>query len=511
MKEQQGVLYWNHGSRCLARLVVSAHSLRSAGYAGRAVLLNEGPPPAWLRPVMADLDVEVREIPLCYDYGLVKKSRLWHNAPFRRTMFVDSDTLMLANAQEFLEQIASDGRCVLTQFATWGTARGRMARRIKQWEVVSSELVQAAYAYGRAVNTGVMGWVELDPLLPHYEDLTAKGALHKSIGRKTLDEVAMQLAVTRHPHTMLDERWNTSCIYGDFSRAALLHYHGHKHVREGVAQDKWRAAFAEVCKRWPAAELASGAGDASIAKWLKDSSRPARLRDMTIVTAVNPRYADVAKKNFAMWAQTPGLREQDFVVFVNGFKRPSERRWIEKTLPNCRVVRWEYKDATERETMLAAFVLGVPDAVQTRHWMKLDADTSPVAEKWEWPEHKGQTIVSHKWGYTKMKGEENPRDHWFNRLDRLFAGNRPVFSRQLDPVKDYRVSHRKGNPDKIPMRFGSFAHIERTDFTRKVARLVRRKCGGRLPIPSHDTLVWYFATLWGEPVKLVDMKRYFKP
>jgi hypothetical protein len=161
--------------------------------------------------------------------------------------------------------------------------------------------------------------------------------------------------------------------------------------------------------------------------------------------------------------------------------------------------------------MLAAFVLGVPEHVRTTHWMKLDADTKPVAGKWVWPDYAGQSVVSHRWRYTKMKRDPNTSEHWLNTLDRLFAGRRPMLQRQLDPKADARVWHRRGNADGLKMRFASFAHIESTDFTRRISRAVRRHCGGRLPIPSQDTLSWYLATLWREPVKLINMKEWFAP
>ena len=235
------------------------------------------------------------------------------------------------------------------------------------------------------------------------------------------------------------------------------------------------------------------------------------MDNVTIVTAVNPKYAARAAKTLPIWMNTPGLKEHQFIIFVNGFRSRNQRKFLE--YPNTKVIRWDYPHpASVRETMLAAFVLGVAEHVQTDYWMKLDCDTLPKKDHFTWPEVTGNTIVSHRWRRTKMKGADGATEHWFTTLDRLFAGKHPLFNPPLDLEKYRRhVSHRRRNPWRIPVRFASFCHIEQTRFTRRMAKLIHKKCGGRMPIASQDTLSWYMSTIWKEPVKLVNFKEWFDP
>lgn len=502
-----GVLYYNHGERCLVRLLVSLHTLRRH-YTGPVVIAAEGTPPEWFRDMAGKLQAELIPAPASDEYGLMKKSRIWKVSPFEHTLFLDADTVVRAPVDQLIEWTKEHG-CVQTRFNDWHTHRGRMRKRIEQWRAVDAKLTDAALAYGKAINTGVQGWTKGDPILPAYEELTARGLAVRGISRKTLDEIAMQLLLPHHRHYLAASEWNCGGQHGEGAKAKIIHYHGHKHCRRGPNGDIWKAEFWELVKRFPehAAQLTGDPRDESIALWLKESF--GRRKDLTIVTAVNPPYADRAKANFARWMATPGLRDQQFVVFVNGFRNSKEREWL-KQYRNVRVERWHYPfEATPRETMLAAFVLGVADHVRTDYWLKLDADTTPKQPYFELPDYTKATITSHKWGYTKMKGDPGAKEHWFNRLDRIFSPGAPKFPR-LDPKADFQVTHRPNNKLGIPMRFGSFCHFEKTSFTRRMAETIRAK-GGRLPIPSQDTLSWYCAFLWNERVRLMNLKHWFQP
>lgn len=484
-----GCLYFNHGERCLVRLLVSLHSLRKH-YSGPVAIAAEGNPPDWFRSIVAELKAEIIEASASGEYGLVKKSRIWRITPFEHTLFLDADTLIRAPVDELLQKVQEFG-CVQTRFNDWHTNRGRMRRRIEPWRKVDGSLVEAAIAYGKAINTGVQGWSRNHPILPAYQDLTERGLKVKGIGRKVLDEIAMQLLLPKYPHYLAGSEWNCGCAHGDGSKAKIIHYHGHKHCREGANGDLWKAEFWELVKRFPKWEhQLKTSPDDSIAAWLatEAGARP----DVTIVTAVNPAYAEKLKRNLELWRKTPGLSHQKFLVFVNGFGSAKERAFLD--LPNVEVVRWRYDGKTPRETMLAAFVLGTAKHVKTKFWMKLDADTKPL-KPFVWPDYSKHAITSHKWGYTKMKGDANPKEHWFTTLEHVFGA---YFPHKFDLKRDYKYCHK---------RIASFAHIERTDFTRRVANHI----GDKMPIPSHDTLVWYAASIWGQPIKRMNMKEYFQP
>jgi len=499
-----GVLYYNHGTQCLVRLAVSMLSLRDH-YEGSVAIAAEGNPPEWFKAIAAEFGATIVPAPISHEYGLVKKSRVHRVSPFEFTLFLDADTIVRGPIDEIFYKIIQTG-LVVTQFNDWGTGRGRMKRRIQQWESKYPKLCEKAYEYGKAINTGIFGYAKKNEALEDYHETTLAGLKIPGMSRKTLDEVAMQLIVTKYPHAIMDGSWNTGCVHGDPATARIIHYHGHKHCRDGAAGDIWKREFKRLVGKFPQfkTQLESGCGDDSIAKWIYrgDGFRS----DMTIVTAVNPLYADRAQKNIETWMQTPGLREQEFLVFVNGFKNAKQRKFLER--PNIRVERWRYPhEATPRETMLAAFVFGTAEHVTTQFWMKLDCDASPK-KAFTWPDYYRNDITSHKWGYTKMKGDPSATEHWFEKLDKLFAKN-PLFSPPPDKVQDFKLSHRPGNKWRVPWRFASFCHIESTGFTQRMVAAIRAKNGDRLPIPSHDTLCWYFATLWKCRVGLKNFKEFF--
>jgi hypothetical protein len=506
----RGVLYYNHGTRCLPRLLVSLLTLRRH-YSGDVAVAAEGEPPAPYRQMLADLGARLVPAPVSHEYGLVKKSRVWRVSPFDVTVFLDADTVVQHPLDELFEQTEKHGLLV-TKFHDWRTNGRKMRARIEGWRSKFPTYVDAAMKYGWAINTGIQGWrKDNSGPLAAYEATTAAG-LDLKVSKKTLDEIAMQLVVTAYKHFLAGSEWNVGPIHGSVEGAKILHYHGHKHTRAGSpACDLWKREFWSLCERFPehAASLTKGSPDDSVDLWLGRSF--GRRKDLTVVTAVNPAYAERCQKNLKLWLSTAGLKDQKFLVFVNGFRNSQDRKFLDG-LPNVKVVRWSYPhpDATDRETMLAAFVLGVAEHVKTDFWLKLDCDSAPKKPYFDMPHYADRAVVSHKWGYTKMKGDPGAKEHWFNRLDKVFTPAAPLFPK-LDVKADYQVSHRPGNKLKIPMRFGSFCHFERTSFTRRIAEVVRARCSGRLPIPSQDTLSWYCAYLWREPVALKNMKEWFQP
>lgn len=480
-------------------------------YSGDIAVLDDGavmndPKQKWFIDLCAKIGARVLPIERGHKQILCRKASVWRDAPFDCSMFLDADTLVLAPVDEFLGWIDKH-EAVVSCFNNWRTARGRVARRIHDWALVDPELVQPALRYGWAINTGIMGWKKGAKIMPAYEKLTLQG-YKAGCRRKILDETAMQLLLPKYKHFLAPALYNISGVHGDWREAKIIHFHGHKHCRSSDNCLQWKQTYEEVCALHPSLTkpMQSPSQDKTVDLWKATMMR--RRRNVTIVTALNPKYVERAKRNFALWMNTPGLREQKFIVFVNGFNDAKERKFLDH--PNVKVVRWNYphEGVGDREKMLAAFIFGAAEHVRTDYWMKLDFDTRPVRGWWDFPDFESSTIVSHRWGFTKMKSDENARDHWFNRLDSIFSPGAPFFSKKYDPVKDFRIRH---NRNGLPMRFGSFAHIEKTAFTKRMADEIRSKCGGKLPIPSQDTLAWYFACLWKEPVKLVNQRLWFSP
>lgn len=506
--DARGVLFYNRGTRFLPRLAVALRSLRRH-YDGPVSVIADGGIPknlSWFFEIFHAYRVKVHEVPLASDYVLVTKSGLWRHSPFEETLFLDADVVVRGPVEPLFDLLKEHG-FVVTNFNGWKTNGRKISRRINDWSKLDGKRVKRAFDVPYAINTGVFAWRKGHPLLPATEDLSKRGIAARC-GKVTLDELAMQLLLPEYPHSVAGQEWNTGAVHGDGKSAIIVHYHGDKHVRDTANCELWKQEFDGLLKDFPkfSDALESGMGDGRLAEW-RATFRGMRP-DITIVTAVNPEYAPKLKANLEKWMRTDGIKQQRFVVFVNGFKSAKERAFLRH--PNIKVVRWDYPHGNRRERMLAAFVLGVARHVKTDYWMKLDGDTEPIVPAFPWPDYRKFTVVSHKWGYTKIKGEDGATGHWFNRLDAAFSPNAPLFKREFDVNKDKRVSHRRHAPDGLPMRYASFCHIEKTEFTRRIAGVINAQ-GGRLPIPSQDTMSWYCATLWREKVKLVNMKEYFRP
>lgn len=503
----QCVLYFNRGTSCYIRLFVSIFSLRKH-YSGAIKLMQQGELHPEITAVLGQLNVQVRFIPETQDKVLVTKASLWRHMEDDYAMYLDADSIVNGPVDEFLNWTREWG-FVATWFTGWLTTGAQMQRRIREWSTVAPQLVPSALAYGKAINSGIQGWSKGASILPAYEDLTRSGVTAGCNGL-IVDEIALQLLLPQHRHYLADHAWNTSGAFGETKRARVVHYHGRKHCTANPRCDLWKEHYFELKASLPehAETLSKCWGDKRLDRFLAGLSH--RRKNMTVVTAVNPAYADRLNRNLKAWLRLPGLKDQRFIVFVHGFKSATQRKFLSH--PNIKVIRWTYphSSATMRETMLAAFLLGVAKHVRTQYWMKLDADSRPRKPWWEWPDYEGSAVVSHRWGYTKMKGDAVAKEHWFNRLDRVFAAATPYFKQTFDPLKS-RVSHRRGNVDGLPMRFASFCHIEKTAFTQRMAKHLVAHSNGRMVIPSQDTTSWYCATIWNEKIQLTNMKRWFKP
>ena len=124
----------------------------------------------------------------------------------------------------------------------------------------------------------------------------------------------------------------------------------------------------------------------------------------------------------------------------------------------------EYEN--QRELMLSAFVLGIKEFIKTPHFVKLDCDTYFTDDKDVFTEDDLKyDIVGHKWGYTKP-------GWWISKLE----------GTEID------LNEERRNHDRI----ASFCCMHNTEYVIKIAE----KYGQRLPIPSHDTLLWWHSKNW---------------
>ena len=490
----KGVIYFNRGTKCMVRLLVSLHSLRKH-YSGDVSVIQVGEPEAWFVKVVKSLNATIVDMPDNNSSSLSFKGSLWRYSPYDLTMFLDSDTIVFNKIDDYFKLI-EENDFVTGGFANWKTTGGTISKRIKQWSSVASDLIDDAISFGKAVNTGVNGWKKGASILSEWERLCQLGYEGRCTLR-VLDGVACQILLPQHRCHVADTKWGESVKYGKLNdETVIVHYHGSKHAGDREANYIWKTHYNELRHKFSIPELNLHHGDRAFRSYLRS-----KRSDLTIVTAVNSKYFDKLKNNFPLWQKTENLMEYPLIVFahkdifnevVSYFKR----------FNHVRVLKWEFKAAEGniREEMLSAFVFGAARHVRTKYWMKLDCDVTPKNSKLEIPEEAWKSVITATaWGYTKVKGDTSgSTKHWLNRLDD-FADN----------LKDFEGTKRLF-PDNIEgktfrhKRINSFCEIEKTAWTKHVARM----CGDRLPVPSQDTVTCYAATRLGRKITTFKFKKY---
>ena len=497
--ESRGVIYYNRGTKCIIRLLVSFHSLRKH-WNGPVSVICAGDQPGWFIREIKNMNGNIVSIPYRDGVGsLVLKASLWRHSPYDLTMFMDADTIVLNPIDEYFEYI-KEHDFVTGSFCDWKTSGGTVSKRIKSWEKVAPDLIKSAIDFGPAVNTGIDGWKKSSSLLLEWEKLTELGEKNGCTNR-IIDEIACQLLLPKHKCYIADTKWGESVKFGKMEKdTVIIHYHGSKHAGNRVQNHIWKVNYNELINIRGIKEIKNEYfGDKALRGYTK--SIPDNL---TIVSAVNLKYSDEFKKHFPMWMKTENLMEMPYIIFAHSDCYDDIAEFLSKYKNNLTIIKWKFPIAFNmREEMLSSFVFGVAKHVTSKYWMKLDCDCTPTGDKVIIPEEAFNSVITApKWHYTKMKGDETGNEkHWLNRLDD-WADSLPDFkgTSRLFPekIEGRRYGHR---------RICSFCEIEKTSWTQHLAKM----CGNRLPVPSQDTTTWYAATRIKRKITEFDFRKYLSP
>lgn len=239
-----GIIYYNTGTRYAVRLLVSLYSLRKY-YKGRVSILSWGIESHNIcAPIAIAMNAELIKInPLMevskWPYFLVK-TKLSQYSPYANTLYLDADTLVLNKIDELFD-IINEWQFVVTKVNNeWNTTDARMYPRLNAWQNLFPELVKRAYEYDGTINCGVFGFNKKSPLLTEWYDVAVKG--------KNLfvpDEVACQLLITKHKHKLLDNQYNCMYKYCRNKTAKIVHHHARKHVKD----KRWIRVYNEVIEK----------------------------------------------------------------------------------------------------------------------------------------------------------------------------------------------------------------------------------------------------------------------
>jgi hypothetical protein len=169
--------------------------------------------------------------------------------PYEVTMWLDSDTLVLRDFSLMFESARSN-QFAIAQFADWTSHSRRIQKRIKSWQSIYPNWMEAAISFGPAINCGVFSFRKDSGLMQDWHRLAIPGREFSFIP----DETCCQVILPQYPSTVVSHWYNTSCKYDDPKNpeCRIVHYHGQKHCRISEDgrflnhSDMWLRQFDEV-------------------------------------------------------------------------------------------------------------------------------------------------------------------------------------------------------------------------------------------------------------------------
>ncbi|MBN8627381.1 MAG: hypothetical protein J0M17_18035 [Planctomycetes bacterium] len=175
--------------------------------------------------------------------------------------------------------------------------------------------------------------------------------------------------------------------------------------------------------------------------------------------------------------------------------------------PDVKILLWNLPGVSQREKMLSGLVFAARN-IRTPWYLKLDVDVLAepcpewLKEEWFHADRDGRTprFVASPWSYTKPASWIPALETWGDRVP--YFSNYPALGIGQNNSTT-RLQHR---------RIISYCFFGDTAWTVKMASL----CGGeRLPVPSHDTFLWYCAARRRDHFRAVRMSavgwRHLRP
>lgn len=224
---------------------------------------------------------------------------------------------------------------------------------------------------------------------------------------------------------------------------------------------------------------------------------------LTTIVGVDQQHLEELRCTWPTWRRhRPELLTWPLLLICDGDRSRAhwERELAFVDHPGKRIERWCTPAGDQREKMLNGLVFCAAECVETPYYLKLDTDAvatsgGPWLEpSWFQGDAAGRSpaFVASPWGYTKPADAIDRLDAWADGVE-AFASFPPL---EIHPQPGSRlVRHR---------RITGWCFLGQTEFTRRAAE----SCGGRLPVPSQDTFLWYCAARRREPFLVQHMKRF---
>lgn len=523
----KGVIYYNRGDSCIIRLLVSIKSLRNY-YDGPITVFLENSNLDKFNSFVNKYNFSIFNVDSQkLDSSYVRKIAISKLSPYDKTVFIDADTLIVGKIDEIFDNI-EDNDLVVTQFCDWLSSGGAIGRRIKGFsKYITEETLKKALDYGPAINTGVYGFHKNCSMFDEWLQLAKMG---QSSRLYIPDEIACQILLHKYKVKVLGSKYNVSAKFGmNDEDKRVIHFHGRKHCRRFELAEVWIKAFIELLESKEVNISEYINNDNNLRKFLRFKygwdkyvyrcldllgMKPSFKEDTaylkqtttttdknndapdntntTIVTACDPKYVECLKVSYPNWIKYKNINQFAMIVYVNGFEDNDSRLDFLRLHKNVKLIHWDMHNVKDhREKMLSAFVFGPPKDVKTKYWLKLDSDAYATNYKDILSDDmKNYDIVGHKWGYTKPPGWINVLNKWS--IDKNLNFIFPFNEKQVNKTRYYHP------------RTNSFVQLHKTEFTIEAAKVA----GDRLPIPSHDTFLWYVSCALKKSVKRYNFKKH---
>jgi hypothetical protein len=223
--------------------------------------------------------------------------------------------------------------------------------------------------------------------------------------------------------------------------------------------------------------------------------------DFTTVVGVDEEHLAELRLTWPTWVRNrPEILDRPLLLICDADHSVGQWQDALRFLghPQVTVVAWNQNGVSQREKMLTGLTLGPGRYVTTQWYLKLDTDvvaTRPdcwIRPEWFAPDCTGRqpVFISSPWGYTKPADAIARLDQWAASVPELAAY--PSLNLPARPGARL-VAHR---------RIISWCFFGDTAWTRQMAAY----CGGRLPVPSQDTYLWYCAARRGDCYRRINMK-----
>jgi hypothetical protein len=294
--EKRGVMFFNFGDKCVARLLTAIYTLREV-YKGpiTVALAKNDEANVLLSKDLEGFSVDI----LWFDFvskvkrniKSILKPHLFTLSPYETTLMFDGDLIFTKPLDHLFEKTEEFGFLV-THFSEWYSNGATMSRRVRKLsKIFNNKQMDAALEHHPAVNIGVLGYNKEKggKLLRKWTQVTKDVA-----GIFIADEIAMQGVYFWYDHYMAEGKYNYSCHFGrDFDKAVVIHYHGNKHTNmERYSSRLW----------WGAVGCIREKHDIDISKWLAADPQASAVMshhnfDPEILLKCKKEWVDLVKDN----------------------------------------------------------------------------------------------------------------------------------------------------------------------------------------------------------------------